>query len=74
MPRPKGKRTSKIVNDDIGSVVRKKDKAAGEFRSQLVELANEYDTAVGKEAAQKKYDSMGKAERIEFARLIEENK
>lgn len=70
--RAKHKRTPEVVNAAIDAKVKEKDDTGKAFKAELRELTNEYDHAVGIEAARKKFEAMGEVEKQAFRELLEE--
>lgn len=71
MPVPRSFRTLSVVCGEIDAITQERDEVLKSFKVRLVELNREYDTVVGVEAAQKKYDSMDEAEKTAFVELLE---
>lgn len=72
MPIPKSRRTPQVINLEINKAIRDKDKSASLFKKRLVVLTSEYDTAVGRENAQRKLDAMDSVEVEELKTLLKE--
>lgn len=72
MPVPKTRRTTAVINREIDKLVGDKDRSASLFKKRLVILTLEYDSAVGKENAQRKLDAMDSVEVEELKILLRE--